>query len=288
MFVILFYLVVVLFIYTTEIFHLNTGIVKWDQVVGAEYERPSAKNILGTDYLGRSVLRKTLYGAKVSLTVALFASIISMAVGVSLGAAAGFFRGAFDYIVLWLNSVFASIPYILLVTAFALVLKDKTINLSSLGLGSIPVEGIAAVCIAIGLTGWVSTCRLVRAEVIRQKQFDYVRAAKSRGFSNLRILLRHILPNLSGLIIITFVIRFVYYIFAEVMLSFLGLGAKSQPSWGTMMDSARLGLTIPEAGWWEMLSATAAVFLIVFSVNCLGDFLKDFFAHRLRADSYEQ
>ena len=72
------------------------------------------------------------------------------------------------------------------------------------------------------------------------------------------------------------------------MLSFLGLGAKSQPSWGTMMDSARLGLTIPEAGWWEMLSATAAVFLIVFSVNCLGDFLKDFFAHRLRADSYEQ
>jgi peptide/nickel transport system permease protein len=160
--------------------------------------------------------------------------------------------------------------------------------LSSLGLGSIPVEGIAAVCIAIGLTGWVSTCRLVRAEVIRQKQFDYVRAAKSRGFSNLRILLRHILPNLSGLIIITFVIRFVYYIFAEVMLSFLGLGAKSQPSWGTMMDSARLGLTIPEAGWWEMLSATAAVFLIVFSVNCLGDFLKDFFAHRLRADSYEQ
>jgi ABC-type dipeptide/oligopeptide/nickel transport system permease subunit len=273
--VILLYVSVVCFIYAAEIFHLDTGIVKWDQTVGSEYEKPSMKNILGTDYLGRSVARKTLYGAKVSLTVAFFASVISMLTGTCLGALAGFFRGVLDDIIVWLNSTFASIPYILMITAFALVLKDKSVNLSSLGLGSIPVAGLPAACIAIGLTGWVSTCRLVRAEVIRQKGFEYVKTAKSYGFSNMRILLRHIMPNLSSLLIITFVLRFVYYIYAEVMLSFLGLGAKSQPSWGTMIDSARRDLTLPKAGWWEFASATAAIFFISFSINYFGDFLRD-------------
>ena len=208
-----------------------------------------------------------------------------MLTGTCLGAMAGYFSGLVDDIVIWLNSVFASIPYILMITAFALVLKDKSINLSLLGLGSIPIAGTPAVCIAIGLTGWVSICRLVRAEVIRQKGFEYVKTAKSYGFSNMRILLRHIMPNLFGLIIITFVIRFVYYIYAEVTLSFLGLGAKSQPSWGTMIDSARRDLT--RGCWWEFASATAAVFLIAFSINVFGDFLRDFFAPRFRMSIYE-
>lgn len=274
------YFLLTAFIYFAEFFHWRIGPLKWDSAVGAEYEPPSRKNLFGTDYLGRSVLRKTIYAAKVSITVAFWASIISFTIGVCLGAVAGYFRGFVDDIIVWLLTTLTSVPYILLILAFALVLSDKSINLKVFSLGKIDLTGIPAVCLAIGLTGWTGICRLIRAEVIRQKQFDYVLAAKSKGCSNMRILFRHILPNVSHIVIIMFSLRFVYYIHAEVMLSFLGVGAKNVPSWGSMIDAARIDLT--RGCWWEMTAAIAAIFIISLALNIFADILRQYLDPKLR------
>lgn len=268
------------FIYLSEVFDWQIELVKWDATVGAEYQPPSRENILGTDFLGRSVLRKTVYGVKVSITVALWASVISLAIGVPLGAIAGYFRGFVDEIIVWLYTTLSSIPYILLILAFALVLKDKQISLQWLGLGSFELKGMTSVYLAIGLTSWVGICRLIRGEVIKHKDREYVLAAKSYGCSNRRILFRHVMPNVFHLIIISFSLRFVSFIQVEVILSFLGLGEKSKPSWGAMIDTARLDL--PKGYWWEMTAATVAIFFISLALSVFGDALRDSLDPKLR------
>jgi peptide/nickel transport system permease protein len=274
------YFLLALFIYATELFEWNIGPARWDEKVGAEYEAPSAKNILGTDFLGRSVLRKTFYGAKTSIAVAFWASIISLVIGVPLGAIAGYFRGFIDEIIIWLYTTLSSIPYILLILAFALVLRDKTVSLEPIGLGSFELSGIAAVYLAMGLTSWVGICRLIRGEVIKHKDREYVLAARSYGCSNSRIIFKHLLPNVFHLVIINFSLRFVGFIQAEVILSFLGLGEKSRPSWGAMIDTARLDL--PKGYWWEMTAATVAIFFISLALNIFGDALRDSLDPKLR------
>ncbi|MDD5135696.1 MAG: ABC transporter permease [Phycisphaerae bacterium] len=271
--IIAFYIFTVIFIYFTQWTSLKVPFLQWDQKVGAEYESPNGKNIFGTDFLGRSVFRKAIYGAKVSITVAFWASIISLVIGVPLGAAAGYFRGFADDIIVWLYTTLSSIPYILLILAFALVLRDKSLNFEWLGLGRVELSGITTVYLAIGLTSWVDICRLIRGEVMKHKQRDYILAAQSYGCGNSRIIFRHLIPNVFHLIIISFSLRFVGFIQAEVILSFLGLGEKNSPSWGAMIDTARLDL--PKGYWWEMTAATAAIFLISLALNIFGDALRD-------------
>ena len=271
--VIALYLVIVFFIYVAQWTSLDVTFLNWGQKVGEGYEAPSKNAIFGTDFLGRSVFRKTLYGAKISITVAFLASVISLGIGVPLGAAAGYFRGFIDDIVVWLYTTLSSIPYILLILAFALVLRDKTLNLKWLGLGTIDLSGITTVYLAIGLTSWVGICRLIRGEVMKHKERDYILAAQSYGCSNSRIIFRHLIPNVFHLVIISFSLQFVSFIQAEVILSFLGLGEKNSPSWGAMIDAARLDL--PKGYWWEMTAATVAIFLISLALNIFGDALRD-------------
>ena len=271
--IVCFYIAIVLFTYIAQWTDLQLPITNWDEKTGAEYEPPSSKNIFGTDFLGRSILRKTFHGAKTSMTVAFWASIISLGIGVPLGAVAGYFRGFVDEIIVWLYTTLSSIPYILLILAFALVLKNKTINLEWLGLGTIEFSGITTVYLAIGLTSWVGICRLIRGEIIKRKECEYVLAAKSYGCSNSRIIFRHLIPNVFHIVIINFSLRFVGFIQAEVILSFLGLGEKNAPSWGAMIDTARLDL--PKGYWWEMTAATVAIFIISLALNIFGDALRD-------------
>ena len=269
-------------IYIAELFDLKIAIANWDEQVGQEYQPPSAENIFGTDFLGRSILRKTLYGTKISITVALWASVISLGIGVPLGAIAGYYRGAVDEVIVWVYSTLSSIPYILLILAFALVLKGKNINLQWLGLGSYELSGITTVYLAIGLTSWVGVCRLIRGEVIKHKEREYILAARSYGCGSIRIIFRHLLPNVFHLVVISFSLRFVGFIQAEVILSFLGLGAKDSPSWGAMIDTARLDL--PKGYWWEMTAATVAIFFISLALNVFGDALRDSLDPKLRTE----
>lgn len=273
--VIMFYVFVALYVQIAE----WTGggwPANWDQVVGEKYQSPNSDNIFGTDIFGYSILRKVVYGAKISLKVAFFASLISMIIGIPAGAIAGYFGGIVDEVVVWIYSTLSSIPYILLILAFALVLKDKTLM-------GIKLTGATTVYLAIGLTSWVGICRLIRGEVLKHKQREYILAAKSYGCGNLRIIFLHLLPNIFHIVIISFSLRFMSFIHAEVILSFLGLGEKNKPSWGAMIDSARLDL--PKGYWWEMTAATLAIMIISLALNIFGDALRDSLDPKLKTDN---
>lgn len=284
--VILIYVLVTLFIYAAEFgssrFGWGIPLTNYNEKVGSEYEPPSWKHPFGTDYKGRSVLRKTFYGARTSITVAFLASLISIAIGVPVGAMAGYFRGFVDEIVVWLYTTLSSIPYILLILAFALVLKDRSISLPWPGAPTFRLAGIASVYLAMGLTSWVGLCRLIRGETIKHRDREYILAARSYGCGRARIIFKHLLPNVFHLVIINFSLQFVGFIQAEVILSFLGLGEKDKPSWGAMIDDARLTLT--RGFWWEMAAATLAIFVISLALNVFGDRLRDALDPKLRTE----
>ncbi len=276
-------------LFLSEMTGWDNALVRWNEDIGPSYQAPLAAyqwetldgeerdgwSLFGTDFLGRSTLRKTLYGAKTSITVAMCASIISLLIGVPLGAAAGYFRGWFDDLVVWLVTTLNTIPYILLVMAFAVVLKDRTF------LG-IQLRGVTAVYLAMGLTSWVGIARLLRGEIMKRKESEYVLAARAMGCSSWRIIFRHLLPNVFHIIIINFSLRFVGFIHAEVILSFLGLGETDKPSWGAMIDAARAELA--RNVWWEMAAATMAIFVLSLALNLFGDALRDCLDPKLRTD----
>jgi len=239
----------------------------------SSYEPPSWKHPLGTDIFGRDVLSRVIYGARISLSVGFFSSLISMFIGVILGATAGFFGGLYDDLIVFLYSTLSSIPGLLLILALSLVLKGKTF------LG-IPLGGLTTVYLAIGLISWVGLCRIIRAEVLKHKNREYVLASKSFGASSFRQIFVHILPNISHLIIIDFSLRFVGAVQSEVIISFLGLGAVDLPSWGIMISDARLSLS--RGVWWEFAGASIAMFILVLSLNIFGDSLRDSFDPKMK------
>ena len=136
------------------------------------------------------------------------------------------------------------------------------------------------VYLVIGLTSWVGLCRLIRGEVIKHRDRDYVTAARAYGCSRGRIILRHIIPNVLHLVIINFSLRFVSFIHAEVILSFLGLGVKGEPSWGVMIDDARQELY--RGCWWQLAAATLGIGLLSLALNVVGDALRDAMDPKLR------
>lgn len=232
----------------------------WDKVVGGSYEGPSFRSletILGTDIFGRSVFYKVLHGTRVAMSVGLVSSLISVPVGVTFGALAGYFGGWVDDLVVWFYTTLSSIPNIMLLIAIAYVMG----------------KGISAIYVALGVTAWVSLARVIRGEFLKHKSRDYVVAAESIGAGHISRIFKHILPNVSHFIIINVSIQFVAAIKAEVILSFLGLGVQGQPSWGVMIDDARLELS--RGVWWQLAGSTIAMFFIVLAFNLLGDSLRD-------------
>ena len=288
--VVLVYFLVAGLVYLDDSFDWNLKAFQWNQIVGPSYQAPldsyewtpeeqveveTGKALFGTDFMGQSTLRKTVYGAKTSITVALCASLISLLIGVPLGAIAGYFRGWVDDVIVWFYTTLGTIPYILLVMAFAVVLRDRNIF-------GWEIRGITAVYLAIGLTSWVGICRLIRGEIIKRKESEYVLAARAIGCSKQRIIFKHLLPNVFHVIIINFSLRFVSFIHAEVILSFLGLGETDKPSWGGMIDAARTELA--RNVWWEMAAATLAIFFISLALNIFGDALRDCLDPKLRTE----
>jgi peptide/nickel transport system permease protein len=146
----------------------------------------------------------------------------------------------------------------------------------------VEIRGAPAVYLAIGLTSWVGLCRLIRGEIIKRKESEYVLAARAMGCSDFRIMFSHLLPNVFHIILINFSLQFVSFIHAEVILSFLGLGENDKPSWGAMIDAARTELA--RDVWWEMAAATAAIFFISLALNIFSDALRDCLDPKLRID----
>ena len=236
------------------------------------------KLLLGTDEFGRSVLIKTLLGVKVSMTVGVTAMVVAIPLGILLGAIAGYYGGFFDDLTVWLFTTLASVPGLIRVIAIKFAFQDVVFfegTWAELDMGGLP-----GVIVALSITGWIGTCRIVRAEAMKIRELDYVVAARATGRGGLGILLRHVVPNVVHIGIINFSLGFVGCVAAEVALSYLGLGVPGMPSWGNMIDAARDDLIVGR--WWQITSAGAAMFLLVLAMNIFGDRLRDALDPRLR------
>ncbi len=239
----------------------------WDRVVGLAYRAPSLSSlelILGTDIFGRSVFYKVIQGTRIAMSVGLVSSLISIPIGVFFGAIAGYFGGWIDDLVVWFYTTLSSIPNIMLLISITYIMG----------------KGLSAIYVALGVTAWVSLARVIRGEFIKHKSRDYVVAAESLGASHISRIFNHILPNVSHFIIINLSIQFMSAIKSEVILSFLGLGVQGQPSWGVMIDDARLELS--RGVWWQLAGATFAMFFVVLGLNMLGDSLRDALDPKMR------
>lgn len=218
----------------------------------------SQKFLLGTDKYGRDILSRLLIGSRVSLSVGTIAVFISLSIGIVLGAIAGYFRGRADAIIMWLINVLWSIPTLLLVFAVTLLLG----------------KGFWQVFIAVGLTMWVSVARLVRAQILTVRELEYVEAARVLGFSNIRIIVKHILPNIAGPIIVVAASIFASAIVIEAGLSFLGVGVQPpMPSWGLMIKE-NYNFIITNNPMLALVPGLA-IMLLVLAFNLLGNGLRD-------------
>jgi peptide/nickel transport system permease protein len=215
------------------------------------------------------------YGTRIALLIMICTCAISISIGAVLGLLAGFFGGWVDDLITWLYSTVSSIPWLLLVIAMAYVIQNlQTVNSGSV-LASVGAKlgGLPTVVLALGLTDWVGLCRLIRGEVIKLRDQDFVVAARALGLGSPRILFRHILPNTFHIVVITFSLSSVAYVQAETVLAFLGLGITTKPSWGRMIDDSKLELL--RGVWWEFAAASVAILIVSLALNTLGDALRD-------------
>ena len=230
----------------------------------ARYLPPCAAHWMGTDNLGRDVAQRLVQGTRIAFHVGVMTSLIAIPLGVILGLLGGYFGGKVDSVVVWLCATVASMPGLLFILAISLVAG----------------QGLLGIYLGIGLTTWVGVCRTIRAEVMKHRDRAYVQAARVLGYSDRRIMLRHILPNVAHIILIQFSIRFPGAVATEVFISFLGIGVQGEPSWGIMINNARLRLW--QGIWWEMAFVTLAIFTLVLVFNHLADELRDLLDPALR------
>ncbi len=222
--------------------------------------------LMGTDKYGRDVCSRVIYGARVSLSVGVIATSISLLIGVTLGAVAGYFRGKVDAVVMWIMNVFWSFPELLLVIAISVALG----------------RGFWQVFLAVGLASWVDTARIVRGQFFSLREREFVEATKALGFSATRTIFKHILPNTLGPVTVVATAGFATAIIAEASLSFLGFGVQPPTaSWGSMLRDG-YAYIVSGNGWWLTVFPGLAIMLAVLAINLLGDGLRDALDTRLK------
>lgn len=245
----------------------------YDEISMEESERaPSIEHWFGTDRFGRDIFSRVIYGARVSVFVGVISQGIALLIGIPLGAFAGYIRGYLDSFIMWIINVFWSFPYLLLVLAMNLAIGRY-------------LSGEAKAFIAIGLVSWVPVARLVRGQILSERENAYVEAGRAFGFSVSRIVFRHLLPNVFAPLMVVITLGFAQAIIAEAALSFLGLGVEPpKPSWGAMIEDG-YGYLSTTHGWWIYLFPGLAIAVAVLGFNLVGDGLRDALDPRLRGET---
>ncbi len=229
----------------------------------ARFQSPGSKHILGTDQIGRDVLSGMIHGTRIALSVGLISMGIAVLIGVFVGAIAGYYGGAIDIIVQRLIEIMMTIPmFFLIITVVAFY----------------PGGGIWIIMFVIGLTSWPGVARFTRAEFLKVRNMDYVTAAEALGFSSLRTIFKHVLPNAIAPVLVITAFGIASAILTESALSFLGFGSATTVSWGSILSVAR-GATY---AWWMAVFPGTAIFITVTIYNLVGEGLRDALDPRLK------
>jgi len=230
----------------------------WSEVSGDRWESFSASHWFGTNLLGQDILQRTLFGAATAFEVGLIVAIFSIVLGPVLGALAGWYSNTWlDEVILWLKGVLDSIPFYLFAAAIAFALQGNH----------------WAMHLAMIITFWTTTARIVRGEVIRIKQREFVEAARAIGLPGISVVFRHVLPNTVHILLVQSTIVFVAAIKTEVILSFLGLGIQDGVSWGLMLAESSQEVLAGHFG--NFIAASVALFVMLMGFNLLADAIQD-------------
>jgi peptide/nickel transport system permease protein len=238
---------------------------------GPRLAPPSLEFPLGTDELGRSMLNLTVHATRVSMVIGFLATLITVFIGASLGVMSGYVGGRFDAFTMRVADFFLVIPTFVLAIILTAIIRDV------LGTGSREFLGVRlsliTIVIVIGITSWSATARIIRSQTLSLKERAFVDRSRVVGAGGSHIMRRHILPNVTNLIVANAVLTFAGAILTETTLSFVGLGDPFQPSWGQILDSARQ-VGAPSLGaWWYFVPAGTCIVLVVFAFTLLGSAL---------------
>ncbi|NLL37471.1 MAG: ABC transporter permease [Fretibacterium sp.] len=238
----------------------------WTEGSKAKLAAPSWAHLMGTDAYGRDIMSRVFYGARLSLQIGFLATVVSLLIGVPLGAIAGYYGGWIDDLISWLINVIFAFPFMLFVLAIVAVLNNPS---------------MIAVFTAIGLVSWVSIARVARAQFLSLREREYVESARALGLPTRTILFKHILPNTLAPIIVQATLGIGSIILMEAGLAFLGFGAQPpEPSWGLMISDGQQYLTTGQ--WWWAFFPGMAIMITVLAFNFLGDGLRDALDVRLK------
>jgi len=242
-------------------------------------------HVLGTDKVGQDVLYQSLKSIRVSLVIGTVTTLVLLPLGIALGIMAGYFKGWVDDVIQYLYTTLNSIPGVLLIAAFVLMLQvliERNAELFPTAAHRADVR-LLALCAILGLTSWTGLARLLRGEALKLSQLEYIQAAHAFGVSDARVLGRHILPNVAHIVIIAMVMDFSGLVLAEAVLSYVGVGVDpATTSFGTMINAARLEMGRDPIVWWSLAAAFVFMFVLVLAANLFADAVRDGFDPRVR------
>ena len=253
-------------------------------VIGPVMALASNYHVLGTDKVGQDVLYQALKSIRTGLVIGMLATLVMLPFALVLGVMAGYFKGWVDDLIQYLYTTLSSIPGVLLIAAAVLMMQVYIENNSEL-FPSTEIRAdvrLLALCVILGVTSWTGLCRLLRGEVLKLREMEYIQAAHAFGVSHWRIMMRHLTPNVMHIVMIALVMDFSGLVLAEAVLSYVGVGVDpSMISFGTMINSARLEMAREPMVWWSLAAAFVFMLTLVLAANLFADAVRDAFDPRL-------
>jgi len=254
-------------------------------IISLSLQLATVYHVFGTDKVGQDVFYLTLKSIRTGLVIGTLTTLVMLPFAIMLGIMAGYFRGWVDDVIQYIYTTLSSIPSVLLIVAAVLMIQvviDNNPDAFSTLQQRADVK-LLALCFILGITSWTGLCRLLRGESLKLRESDYIQAAQAFGVSNLKIITRHILPNVMHIVLILVVLDFSGLVLAEAVLSYVGVGVDpSMISWGNMINGARLEMAREPIVWWSLMAAFIFMLLLVLTANLFADAVRDAFDPRLR------